>query len=81
MAKYRKKPMVVEAYQFNPAEKADYIHILSFSDAGHGIDNRWGIETLEGIMEVKVGDWIVTGVEGERYPVKPRIFEVTYEPA
>lgn len=41
-------------------------------------DHGW-IDTLEGGHTVCPGDWIVTGVQGERYPVKPDIFEVTYE--
>ena len=36
------------------------------------------IETLEGTMKAAPGDWIVTGVEGEQYPVKDRIFRATY---
>lgn len=39
------------------------------------------IDTLEGGHVVCVGDWIITGVQGERYPCKPDIFEATYEPA
>jgi len=39
------------------------------------------IETLEGRMNVEIGDWVITGVKGERYPCKPDIFEQTYEPA
>ena len=39
------------------------------------------IKTLEGKMAVNVGDWIVTGIKGERYPVKDEIFRATYEPA
>lgn len=38
------------------------------------------IETLEGTMRADPGDWIITGVKGERYPCKPDIFEQTYEP-
>ena len=38
------------------------------------------IETLEGTMRAEVGDWIITGVKGERYPCKPDIFAATYEP-
>jgi hypothetical protein len=41
-------------------------------------DHGW-IDTLEGGHIVCPGDWIVTGVHGERYPVKPDIFEATYE--
>ena len=37
------------------------------------------IETLEGTMRADVGDWIITGVEGERYPCKDSIFRATYE--
>lgn len=36
------------------------------------------IETLEGLMHARPGDWIITGVEGEQYPCKPDIFEKTY---
>jgi hypothetical protein len=39
------------------------------------------VHTLEGVMLVSPGDWIVTGVHGEQYPVKSGIFEQTYEPA
>ena len=38
------------------------------------------IDTLEGGHIVCPGDWIVTGVHGERYPCKPDIFMLTYEP-
>ncbi len=37
------------------------------------------IETLEGEMTARVGDWIITGVKGERYPCKDDIFQMTYE--
>lgn len=36
------------------------------------------IDTLEGKMKADPGDWIVTGIKGERYPVKPDIFRETY---
>lgn len=39
------------------------------------------IETLEGTMHANPGDYIITGVKGERYPCKPDIFEASYEPA
>lgn len=38
------------------------------------------IPTLEGVMHASIGDWIITGVNGEQYPCKPDIFEKTYEP-
>ena len=37
------------------------------------------IETLEGVMEAVVGDWLITGVKGEQYPCKDDIFRATYE--
>lgn len=37
------------------------------------------IETLEGIMVGEPGDWLITGVKGEKYPCKHDIFEMTYE--
>ena len=58
--KYRKKPVVIEAYQ---------------------TDKEMDIETLEGTMHASVGDYIITGVRGEKYPCKPDIFKQTYEPA
>lgn len=42
-------------------------------------EHGW-IDTLEGGHIVCPGDWIITGVKGERYPCKPSIFEATYEP-
>ncbi|MBO6247678.1 MAG: hypothetical protein J6N54_02560 [Bacteroidales bacterium] len=56
--KYRKKPVIIEAYQ---------------------TDKELDIETLEGVMHASVGDYIITGVNGEKYPCKPDIFEKTYE--
>ncbi len=38
------------------------------------------IPTLEGVMLASPGDWIITGVRGEKYPCKPDIFAATYEP-
>lgn len=39
------------------------------------------VQTLEGRMFVSPGDWIITGVKGEKYPCKPDVFAQTYEPA
>lgn len=58
MTKYRKKPIVIDAYQ---TATETIIH------------------TLEGDMTANVGDWIITGVNNEKYPCKPDIFEKTYE--
>ncbi len=42
---------------------------------------KFVIPTLEGNMNVIDGDWIITGVKGEKYPCKDNIFEMTYEKA
>lgn len=39
------------------------------------------VHTLEGPLHASVGDYIITGVNGEQYPCKPDIFAKTYEPA
>lgn len=41
---------------------------------------RTVISTLEGEMTAEPGDYIITGVKGERYPCKPDIFAATYDP-
>lgn len=48
----------------------------SLDDPLHSIQ----INSLEGVMIAKVGDWIVRGPFGEFYPIKAEIFEDTYEP-
>ena len=37
------------------------------------------IETLEGDMVGRVGDWLITGTQGEQYPCKDDIFREIYE--
>ncbi|MET9150060.1 hypothetical protein ABZX82_02075 [Streptomyces griseoflavus] len=78
MARYRKKPVEIEAVQFTDAASADRIR----AEFGDGVRFDLGcllIDTLEGTMRANLGDWIVRGVQGELYPVKPDIFAATYE--
>ena len=79
--KFRKKPVVIEAEQFNPdpARPRDVPAGVDYSGVSDLGDHHWSIRTLEGRMQVKPGDWIITGVKGEKYPCKPDIFELTYE--
>ena len=87
MGKYRKKPVVVEAEQWFPYLEMKAVVYPVYSGPWevpwhdvHG-DDCGLLDTLEeGFMVVTAGDWIVTGVAGERYPVKPDVFEQTYEP-
>lgn len=81
MAKYRKKPVVIEAVQFNgyPWQKELYDLIGSSEYPVKSFDIHLRIETLEGTHRADIGDWIIKGVKGELYPCKPDIFEMTYE--
>ena len=85
MEKYRKKPVVIEAVQFNGRDNSG--DVLEFTDwqavfTGNSIDDCWlEIPTLEGTMKARPGDWIIKGVNGEFYPCKPDIFAATYEAA
>lgn len=80
--KYRKKPVVVEAVQFNdPFEVVNWVSSLDISTDQRFEINGTSIKipTLEGIMKAQKGDYIICGVKGEFYPCKPDIFEQTYE--
>ena len=76
--KYRKKPVVVEATQWFKDGDHPAVRPSRFAQ----VTKRVGvIDTLEGEMVVTPGDWIITGVKGEHYPVKDEIFRETYEAA
>jgi hypothetical protein len=84
MGKYRKKPVVIEAMQWDPSTKEGIADGLRFVKTTAGLlpgpnGQVLTIKTLEGIMETQPGDWIIKGVKGEFYPCKPDIFEATYE--
>ena len=83
---YRKKPVVIEAFRWmnHDNEFHDYLgndHMANWiGEAYKGISNeKLFIQTLEGLMTAHRGDWIVKGIQGEFYPIKPEIFEATYE--
>ena len=79
VAKFRKKPVIVEAMQFDAARPGPVLNWLGSTMCS--LDDRGLlIQTLEGSHEAKDGDWIIKGVAGEFYPCKPNIFEMTYEP-
>ena len=80
MPKFRKKPVIVEAVQWT-GENLDEIEAFAPDCAFYNRTNGILIDTLEGLMEAKLGDWIIKGVQGEFYPCKPDIFAATYEPA
>lgn len=75
--KFRKKPIVVEAELFHP--DGPKIEGVKRRAVMGDRSQDMVIETPEGTMLVSPGDWIITGVNGEKYPCKPDIFEKTYE--
>ena len=81
MALYRKKPVVVEAVQWWPGKEVVGVQYTwdAAPAGGHEGEPYPVVHTLEGIMLVTPGDWIITGVRGEHYPCKPDIFTLTYE--
>jgi hypothetical protein len=90
MAKYRKKPVVIEAIRASEA-----LHfaahdwkmlpdwLLEAYDRGGVVFARDEITvtTLEGVMRCDAGDMLIRGVKGELYPCKPDVFAATYEHA
>ena len=90
--KYRKKPVVIEAIQWNGDNLNEIKEFVGESLDYNIIDTAWKvgkgaphvlmkIHTLEGDHECAKGDYIIKGVQGEFYPCKPDIFEQTYEVA
>ena len=78
MKRYVKKPIVVEAVQYNGNNVQE---ILNFCGGAVVVRmlSEITIKTLEGPLHVSEGDFIIKGVEGEFYPCKPDIFEKTYD--
>lgn len=94
MPKFRKKPVVVEAFQMTEARRwnnRDWPEWLKAAWQKERSDDGalWcdetpprtylHISTLEGDLDIAWGDWIIRGVQAEIYPCKPDIFEKTYE--
>lgn len=81
--KYRKKPVIIDAMQFNGNfVLSDFQHWLMGVDPERKcmyVEDTLQIKTLEGVMTANIGDYIIQGVKGELYPCKPDIFEATYE--
>lgn len=78
MAKYRKKPVVIEAVQWT-GKNFDDIYEFTEGKNCHMYNKSLVIMTLEGQMTANIGDYIIKGVQGEFYPCKPDIFEEIYE--
>ena len=80
--KYKTKPCEIEAEQFTKENKDrafNFItcnHYPDFDEKGEPIMR---IQTLEGVMTARLGDFIIKGLKGEFYPCKPDIFNMKYE--
>ena len=85
MAKFRKKPVVIEAHRIgiDAWPDAAWAAVTRNDIVLHHCGEPDGyilVTTLEGEMRGEHGDWLIRGVKGEFYPCKPDIFEATYEP-
>lgn len=85
---FRKKPVEIEAVHCNEQNMPNEVARWCNGKAMPHPDKIYTggplvieIETLEGTMRAEPGDWIIKGIKGEFYPVKPEIFTATYEPA
>ena len=85
MARYRKKPVEIEAFRLGIDCIPDWFMDKVASNDVNIVINLLGavrmanIKTLEGTMTAREGDFIIKGVEGEIYPCKADIFYATYE--
>jgi hypothetical protein len=84
MAKYRKKPVVIDAVEWDGRSEtifplAPFENVTAPPEVAE--DGRLHITTLEGVMVAEIGDMVIRGVKGEMYPCKPDIFAATYESA
>ena len=75
--RFRKKPVVIEAIQWDGDNLDDVYAFTGRGISQHG--RLLNISTREGTMTASPGDWIIKGVVGELYPCKPDIFKQTYE--
>lgn len=87
MPKFRKKPVVIEAIQWDGNNAGEILfwvgqHHDASSEAKLAYINEADelkIRTLEGEYLASIGDFIIKGVKNEFYPCKPDIFEATYD--
>lgn len=79
MAKFRKKPVVIEAIQWLGHNFIELDDFVTIPHETYPSDGYMIIPTLEGNHRADLGDFIIKGVAGEFYPCKPAIFEATYE--
>lgn len=83
MSKYRKRPLEIEAINYNGDNSQELCNFAGrfWMDWNADLKLERGIHTPEGFMRVNPGDWIIKGIKGEFYVCRPDIFELTYEPS
>lgn len=86
MTRYRKKPVVIEAWQLGGGKpmpqwlnEAIVTHGVTVFPGSHGGISSMAIVTLEGSLVASLGSWIIRGVKGELYPCDDEIFRMTYD--
>ena len=84
MAKYRKKPIVIEAFRWHGDKSTQGLFEFVGETEGSVFGRSNNEESLviftpEGDMKASIGDWIIRGIKGELYPCKNDIFIATYE--
>ena len=83
MQKFVKKPVVVEAVEYNGANKEEIEAFVGkkldtiYTELKEPLELK--IPTLEGDMKASKGDYIIKGIKGEFYPCKPDIFKKSYD--
>lgn len=80
MPKFRKRPIVVEAEQWFPKKEIKEVYKEFIFHNGMNFKEKYFINTKQGPVQVNSGDWIIKGLDDEKYPCNPKIFEQVYEP-
>lgn len=75
---YIKKPIVIEAIKFDGGNFSECERFIGKENYDNTL-NYPNVKTLEGVLGVSVGDYIIKGVKGEFYPCKTDIFKMTYD--
>ena len=75
--KYRKKPVTIEAIQWNGGNLSEIRDFMRSTVVNPG--SVLIIPTLEGNKHASLNDYIIKDINGKFYPCKPDIFDNTYE--
>ena len=88
MRKFRKKPLVVEAMQFDGGE-GSAANLMAWSEGAvtylpachslNAFNPELAVRTMEGRLLVSAGDWVIKGIKGEFYPHAEAFFFEAYD--